>query len=136
MTTVEIAARVYNFFSKTDARSHWGHGLLAFGLLSLPLTIALHFVLLLVLAPFGALPPRWVLWLLAGSFGTVAGGYAYTFRELEQKARRWLSGEIPSIVVGFRESSDARWDVFAAWIGAAIPGPLLAFGPDLLALIF
>lgn len=130
---VELVARIYTFGTKTRARTHWAHGAIAFAI-SLLVTLGAHLVVFRWLTLFGGLSGA-ASWLLAGSYGLVAGASFYTNREIEQGIRKWLSGRVEGVDVYFRDQ-DPRWDVFAAWIGSALPGPLLAFGPDLLAFVF
>lgn len=130
MSPVEIAARLYAWGMATDARTHVAHGVLA-GLIALVVTLLAHTLLFRWMALFGDMSAAGA-WLVSGSYGWVAGTAAYAWRELEEEFREWVSGEIPSIPHGFREH-DTRWDVIGAAIGAAVPGPALAFLPDLVA---
>jgi hypothetical protein len=132
MKPVEIAATLYSWGVATDARTHVAHGLLAC-LISLAVTLVAHTLLPRWLTLAGHMP-GWIGWLIAGSYGWVAGVAAYGWRELEEEFRRWISGQIPSVPAGFRDH-DTRWDVIAAAIGAAVPGPALAFLPDLVAAV-
>lgn len=133
MTPVEIAARLYAWGTATDRRTHWMHGTIAAVLISLPVTFAAHTLVFRWVALAGG-TPAWASWLVAGSYGLVAAGAAYSFRESAEGFRRWISGELGGVDAHF-ESRDARWDVFAAWIGGAVPGPAIAFLPDLVAAI-
>jgi cobalamin biosynthesis protein CobD/CbiB len=130
MKPVEIVARIIAWTLEKPSRTHVAHGVLAGGI-SLVVTLAVHTLVFRWLTLFGSLS-GWAGWLLAGSYGFLAGAGFYALRETEQGIRAWTAGRVPGLDHYYRQH-DPKWDVFAALIGAAVPPPLLAFGPDLLA---